>query len=56
MTQTATFDTEQPLTAKQDCLVEEYLVDLNATQTPIERGAARIRLPPSGPRTSRNLR
>jgi phage terminase small subunit len=27
-----------PLTAKQECFVEEYLIDLNATQAAIRAG------------------
>ncbi len=38
MTQIATPDTARPLTAKRQRFVEEYLVDLNATQVAVRAG------------------
>ena len=38
MTQIATPDTARPLTAKRQRFVEEYLVDLNATQAAVRAG------------------
>ena len=38
MTQTATLDIAAPLNSKQQCFVDEYLIDLNATQAAIRAG------------------